>query len=131
MSEENIRKIIAENIKKYREKGQLTKKNVAEYLGVTPASVTHWEDGSNSIDINKLNKLCVLFKCKLSDMVADEKGITEKKKEYSKDEQELIKDYRSLSKQGKEYIRQQMFMALNIYEESDNIPVLEDQIKGA
>ena len=45
-------------------------------------------------------------------------------------EQQLIKDYRSLSSQGKEYIRQTMYMAKNIYQEETDISNMEN-IKGA
>lgn len=73
MSLKDIKKIISENLKRYREANGLQKKEVAAFLGVGASSVTHWEDGSNSIDINRLAKLCELFGCDLSDMVSERK----------------------------------------------------------
>ena len=42
------------------------------------------------------------------------------------DESNLINQYRSLNEQGKEYIRQTMFMAVVTYKKTDSVPGLED-----
>lgn len=100
MQNQNIKQIIAENIKFYREANNLQKKTVAEYLGVSAASVTHWEDGSNSIDINKLALLCKLFKCTISEMVT----CRSEHLNYASlthDENNLITGYRKLNETGK------------------------------
>ncbi|MGN0181528.1 MAG: helix-turn-helix domain-containing protein [Candidatus Ornithomonoglobus sp.] len=99
MSQRNIKEIIAENMKYYREQNKLTKKAVAEYLGVSASSVTHWEDGSNSIDINKLSKLCELLKCKISDIVTSREQ--EDDSALSEQEQELISIFGFLNPSGK------------------------------
>ena len=43
---------------------------------------------------------------------------------YSLDdiEQKLISDFRSLSPQGQDYIRQQMFMAREVYKKEQDLP---------
>lgn len=43
----------------------------------------------------------------------------------AEDEQQLVEDYRSLSPQGQEYIRQTMHMAVQTYKKSTNLSELE------
>ncbi len=126
MERRSIKQIIADNIKFYRERNNLQKKEVAEYVGVSAASVTHWEDGSNSIDINKLAILCDLFNCKLSEIVTSREELSQEKP-LTHDEQQLINDYRDLSPQGQEYIRQTMFLAKQTYKKSSDNSLLEEQ----
>ena len=126
MEQRSIKQIIADNIKFYRERNNLQKKEVAEYVGVSASSVTHWEDGSNSIDINKLAILCDLFNCKLSEIVTSREELTQEKP-LTHDEQQLINDYRDLSPQGQEYIRQTMFLAKQTYKKSSDNSLLEEQ----
>lgn len=125
MEQKSIKQIIADNIKFYRERNNLQKKEVAEYVGVSASSVTHWEDGSNSIDINKLAILCSLFNCKLSEIVTSREEQTQEKP-LTHDEQQLINDYRNLSAQGQEYIRQTMFLAKQTYKKSSDTSLLEE-----
>ena len=125
MQQQNIKQIIADNIKYYRETNNLQKKAVADYLSVSASSVTHWEDGSNSIDINKLAKLCQLFNCSLSEMVSC-RNEYQKRIALSHDEHQLISDYRDLSIQGQEYIKQTMFIAKQTYKKSSDNSVLEE-----
>ena len=125
MLQQDIKEVIADNIKYYREVNKLQKKVVADYLGVSASSVTHWEDGSNSIDINKLATLCNLFNCTLSEMVTDSKDF-KKDIRLTTDEKQLISDYRELSAQGQEYIRQTMFMAKQTYKKSADNSTMEN-----
>ena len=44
----------------------------------------------------------------------------------TQDEQQLLADYRELSPQGQEYIRQTMHLAVQTYKKSPDLPKLED-----
>ena len=124
-----VRTEIAKNILFYRKKKNMSQKELAEKLGVRHTTVSAWENCKNAIDIDALNEICNILNISLNDAL----GKYAKKEDIklSRDEQQLIKDYRSLSSQGKEYIRQQMYMAKNIYQEKADLTNLEDQIKGA
>ena len=43
---------LPENLKKYRILKNLTQEDVAEYLGITPQSVSKWERGAGMPDIS-------------------------------------------------------------------------------
>lgn len=47
--------------------------------------------------------------------------------QYAADEVQLIEDYRSLDKQGKEYIRHTMYMATQTHKKMPNLPSMEEQ----
>lgn len=52
---------LPENIKKYRLLKNLTQEDVAQYLGVTPQSVSKWERGESYPDITLLPALANIF----------------------------------------------------------------------
>lgn len=98
-----LKKIITENITYFREKSGLNKKQVADALGVSQPSVTHWENGSNSVDINKLIHLCQLFHCELNDMLTPRDS--QKPNMYLNDSEIAhLKKFRKLSVENKKII---------------------------
>lgn len=52
---------LSENLKKYRIVKNLTQEEVAEYLGITPQSVSKWERGESYPDITFLPALANIF----------------------------------------------------------------------
>ncbi|MBE6880240.1 MAG: helix-turn-helix domain-containing protein [Ruminococcaceae bacterium] len=52
---------LSENLKKYRSLKNLTQEDVAEYLGITPQSVSKWERGECYPDITFLPALADIF----------------------------------------------------------------------
>ena len=52
---------LPENLKKYRVLKNLTQEDVAEYLGITPQSVSKWERGESYPDITFLPALANIF----------------------------------------------------------------------
>ena len=52
---------LSENLKKYRSLKNLTQEDVAEYLGITPQSVSKWERGESYPDITFLPALANIF----------------------------------------------------------------------
>ena len=81
---------IAKNIFFYRKKRGLSRKTLAEKVGVTIASISHWENERNSIDIDTLYKVCLVLNVSMSDMF----GAFAKNSEevYSSYERNLIFD---------------------------------------
>ena len=67
-NEFDVKKNIAANITYLREQAGLSKADIAKKLGVSQSSVSHWESGANSIDINRLFQLCDILKCDIQEM---------------------------------------------------------------
>lgn len=60
---------LSENLKKYRILKNLTQEDVAEYLGITPQSVSKWERGESYPDITLLPALANIFETSIDLLV--------------------------------------------------------------
>lgn len=98
------RKTISENIKKLCLINGVKQKDLAEYLGVSQASVSNWINCANSIDIENLVSLCHYFSVSLDQMY----GLAPLTPSYELSEQEsaLIKVFRTVNSDGKELLIQ-------------------------
>lgn len=68
----DTKKIIAQNIRKYRIKAGLSQVALGKLLGVHSSSISNWEKEQNSIDIDTLFKFCDLLNVPIGDMVKEE-----------------------------------------------------------
>ncbi len=57
------------NLKKYREKMQLTQEAVAVSVGVSQQCIDHWEHGRREPSIANMKKLAALFGCTVSELI--------------------------------------------------------------
>lgn len=62
---------IAENIKKLREKFDLTQQELAEVAGVTNKAVSAWESGVSEPRVSTIKKLSQHFGIKMSNIIED------------------------------------------------------------
>ena len=60
---------LSENLRKYRMAKNLTQEDVAEYLGITPQSVSKWERGESYPDITLLPALANIFETSIDLLV--------------------------------------------------------------
>lgn len=73
---------LAENLKKYRIMKDLTQEDVADYLNITPQSVSKWERGESYPDITILPALSNYFKISIDELVGMEE--IKRTEEYEK-----------------------------------------------
>lgn len=71
MSEKEFNIMFSKNLKKQMEKNDITKLELAQKLGVSPASVTHWTTGVKTPRMDKVDKMCIIFGCNRSDLITD------------------------------------------------------------
>ena len=108
-----------------------SQKYVALTVGVAPSIVSRWESGVKFPSRENLAKLAELYGVSvdyLLGMSDDETPITNEN--LSPDELQLIQDYRRLNQQGKEYIRQTMYMAVPIYIRHSDVSGVADEKIG-
>lgn len=60
---------LSENLRKYRILKNLTQEDIAEYLGITPQSVSKWERGESYPDITLLPALANIFETSIDLLV--------------------------------------------------------------
>jgi len=72
MQLDGINNIARNNIKIYRKMRKMTQKELAEALDVTHSSVSAWEIGKNSIDLERLNEICQVLNITLSELLSED-----------------------------------------------------------
>ena len=71
MSESEFNAMFASNMLRQMEKNDITKLELSQKMGVSPAAVTQWTSGSKVPRMNKVDKLCAIFGCNRSDLITD------------------------------------------------------------
>lgn len=66
---------LGEKLKIYRERKNLTQKDVAEYLELEPAAISKYESGSREPNIESLKRLSEIFEVSLDELLKDEEKI--------------------------------------------------------
>lgn len=98
---EDIKKNISTNITKYREKANLSQKELATKLNTSPSRVSNWEQGNNCPSIDILFDVCRILDVSINDIY----GVYPTSSfSLSYDEQDHIKKYRSLDKSGRDHV---------------------------
>ena len=98
---EDIKKNISTNITKYREKANLSQKELAAKLNTSPSRVSNWEQGNNCPSIDILFDVCRILDVSINDIY----GVYPSSSfSLSYDEQDHIKKYRSLDPAGQKHV---------------------------
>ena len=66
--------MLGEKIKLYRENKKMTQLEIAEYLGVKPATISKYESGTLEPSIESLKKISELFGISIDDLLKDEEN---------------------------------------------------------
>ena len=66
--------MLGEKIKLYRENKKMTQLEIAEYLGVKPATISKYESGTLEPNIESLKKIAELFGISIDDLLKDEES---------------------------------------------------------
>lgn len=64
----DIRERLMTNIERVIETSGISKKEISEQLGVSPAAISNWIKGRNSPDLETLIKFCDMFHLTLNDI---------------------------------------------------------------
>lgn len=114
-------------LKQRRKELGLTLAQIAEAMGVAEATVQRWESGIiKTIRREKIGKLADILSVSPAALIGLEGNYSYV--EEKPDEHQLLTGYRSLNREGKEYILQTLDMATRVYIKSDDLPNLEDSL---
>lgn len=115
-----------EKLRICREQKGLTQKQVALELHVAGPTVSQWESGIKKPSSKNLQKLADLYGVSVDYLMDRRNDEALSIEGLSQVEKKLLLDFRSLNKQGKEYILQTMAMSVTIYK-NDIIPHMENR----
>jgi transcriptional regulator with XRE-family HTH domain len=68
---------IGEKIRGYRNRLKITQEELAKMLGISFQQVQKYEKGANRLPGSRLQKVCDIFKCKVSDLFPPQGGSRE------------------------------------------------------
>lgn len=86
-----VKQEIAKNLLYYRKRKRMTQKQLAEQLGVRHNSVSSWETGTNSIDVETLLHVCRVLEVSIDEIYGRFGG---RQQDYTPRERELVTRYR-------------------------------------
>ena len=118
---------ISSRLIELRLSNRYSQKYVAISIGVTQPVISSWETNITSPSKDNLLKLAELYGVSVDYILgnSNEDNTDSGKNTLSADEMRLIDDYRSLNAQGKESVRQFVYMALAVYKKSSDLPGVE------
>lgn len=73
MSENELNMLIAARIQHYLESKNKTQADLAEYMGVSQATVSNWCNGVKMPRMDKIDKICEFFGIERSDLMVEDK----------------------------------------------------------
>ncbi|MBQ8109413.1 MAG: helix-turn-helix transcriptional regulator [Clostridia bacterium] len=114
-------------LKELRQERSLYQKDIAAHLGIDRTTYVKYEKESSEPPIATLIELCRFYSVTMDYLlgVTDIKCQNDLSHDFNETEVKLIENFRSLNKQGKEYILQTMAMSVSIYK-NDTVPDVEN-----
>ena len=100
MGEKELKSIIAKNISKYLENQNKTQSDLAEYIGVSQATVSNWCKGIKMPRMTKIDMICDFFSINRSDLMNSTPIISSSPhllQCQTADEESLVLSYRELN----------------------------------
>ena len=112
---------IIDNLIKLLNEKNIPQNELYVHLGITTSTFSTWKKRNSDPPSKYIIRICEFLR------VSPEELLSGKKSESTMDEldemeKKLIFDFRSLSPQGQDYIRQQMFMAREVYKKEQDLP---------
>ena len=71
MPEKEFNQMFARNLLRQMHENNITKLELAQKLGVSPSSVSHWTSGNLVPRMDKVDRMCEIFGCHRSDLITD------------------------------------------------------------
>lgn len=100
MKEQEIRKLLAGKLRQFRQRANLTAKEVGDRVGKSEKTVSGWEHGRGQPDADTLFRLCEIYEIRsIADFYSERDDVDEET--ISSDEKELLALYRSMNDAGR------------------------------
>ena len=103
---------IGENISRKMKEQGLSQNRLAKLAGVSQPSISGILSDTKSPSVETIRLIADALGCSVAELLGETE---ESKPALSADARQLLSDYAALSPQGREYIRQQMAMALKVF----------------
>ena len=124
-----MRTLLSANLYALRSARKVSQEAVASAVKISRVAYTRYENGSRIPEVDIAVRLAHYFNVSVEYLMSTPHNTDKQKSDdsYSFDDLDLIQNYRSLTSQGQEYIRQQMRIALSMYKRDAGITVMDEQ----
>ena len=112
--------VFSRNLRRWLSLEGKTQAELARYMKVSSATASDWCNGRKMPRSDKLQSICNWFNISLVDLL-EEYSAGESIPDFSQDELDLINDYRELTQEGKERIREQMDLMMSKYRKKEAV----------
>lgn len=114
-----------DHLKELRKARKISQAELAKLSGLSQSAISAIEQGVNEPTSVSVQQLAKALGMKPGELLgeADSGGFTA-------EELQLISAYRTLTAQGREYIRQQIYVATKLYSGGAGVPVVENRKEG-
>ena len=110
---------VGKRMKTLRKQAGYTQEQIADALDVTVAFISNIENDRVKMNLRVLSYYAKLLNVSIDYLLTGKEKESKSTVILSDIEEKLINDFRNLSPQGQDYIRQQMFMAREVYKKQD------------
>lgn len=115
---------VASEIRRRRKALHLTQMELADKAGISQSALSDIENvkRTKKPNIETVSRIARVLQCSVADLLGEASVFDAPApviEEYTSTEKALIADFRSLSRQGKEFILQTMLVAKNTYSQGD------------
>jgi transcriptional regulator with XRE-family HTH domain len=115
---------VGENVKKYRKEKNLSQNALAKKAGIAQSALSAIESNVKNPSSVTVELLAHALGCTTAELLGEDPG----EDAITPAERQLIRVYRSLNAQGREYIRQQLTIASALYSgDSADLPNVESK----
>lgn len=116
------------NLKNVRNRLNVSQEQLQKMSGISQAAISKLELGKSSATIYTAQKLADALKVSIYDLIGEPAPPSPPVYDtpLTETERQLISDFRTLNRQGREIILQQMQMVKKIYEQSADVPGMEN-----
>lgn len=97
-----VKEEIANNLLFYRKRAKFTQRELANQIGVKNNTISQWESGTNSIDVEILFKICEILDVSVNDMYGSYAHTNSLAP--SAEENRLLENYRTMNEEGREKV---------------------------
>ena len=117
---------VASEIRRRRKALHLTQMELADKAGISQSALSDIENvkRTKKPNIETVSRIARVLQCSVADLLGEASVFDAPAsviEEYTSTEKALIADFRSLSRQGKEFILQTMLVAKNTYSQGDTV----------
>lgn len=129
MAEDEYKRIFAQNLNYYLNLYRKNQMDLIKDLNLSSSTVSNWCTGLKLPRMDKIQLLADYFGILKSDLLEEKKGEAVQSPDViclAPKEEQLVMAFRSLNKQGQEYILQTMDLVKDKYKKSISVSDMED-----